>query len=57
LPVYAVLQIIVIQLSFLIWLTSALHKSDGVQVIGLMSALVLAVIGLVQGAQMGALMR
>lgn len=51
------LQIIVIQLSFLIWLTSALHKSEGVQVTGLVFALVLAVIGLIQGAQMGALMR
>jgi hypothetical protein len=45
------LQIIIIQLSFLIWLTSALHKREPVQVIGLVSALILAAIGFAQAAQ------
>jgi hypothetical protein len=49
------LQIIIFQLSAMIWMTSSLAKGTSIQVIGLILAALFAALGLAQGAAMPAL--
>jgi len=49
------LQIIIFQLSFGIWLVAGLHEKDAIKGIGLVAALVFSVWGVIQGAQVSSL--
>ena len=49
-PLPIVLQVIIWQLSALIWVTSALSKSPAIQIIGLVLAIAFIVIGGAQAA-------
>ena len=49
------LQIIIFQLSFGIWLVAGLHEKDAIKGIGLVAALVFSVWGVIQGAHIPSL--